>query len=236
MDKILFISDIHGNMPAVEALERELPNIKPDKIYFLGDAVGKGPESHLTLDWVRNHCDVIIRGNWDDGLLQNQFSNDKYYRKQVGEEGLNWIKTLPFETEVLISGLWFRLIHGRPTDRLYLSYDSMEELEKGFISKVTDRVFDAYICADSHMPYIRNCYKGYAINTGSVGNSLGVPRVHGIIVEGNLGSKEKTPISFNVLSIPYDNQEAVRRCDLYPDMPWPDAYKKEILTGHYGRA
>lgn len=236
MSRLLFISDIHGNMEAVEALQKELPNIAPDKIYFLGDAVGKGPESHLALDWVRKNCDVVIRGNWDDGMILNQFPNDQYYCNQLGEERLKYISTLPFEAEVLISGLWFRLVHGRPTDRLYLSYDSMEDLEKGFISKVSSRVYNAYICADSHMPYIRNCSKGYAINTGSIGNSLGVPRVHGILIEGELDSPVQSPISFNVLSIPYDNEKAVKKCDLYPDMPWPEAYKKEILTGRYGRA
>lgn len=45
MSKILFLSDIHGNMPAVRALEKEIEKLQPDDIYFLGDAVGKGPEN-----------------------------------------------------------------------------------------------------------------------------------------------------------------------------------------------
>lgn len=44
MGKILFLSDIHGNMPAVYALEKVIDKIQPDDIWFLGDAVGKGPE------------------------------------------------------------------------------------------------------------------------------------------------------------------------------------------------
>lgn len=54
----------------------------------------------------------------------------------------------------------------------------------GFQSKVSDREYHGYICADSHMPYIRTYGLGYAINTGSVGNSLGLPRVHAALVEG----------------------------------------------------
>ena len=40
MGKILFLADIHGNMPAVRALEKEIEKIAPDDIWFLGDAVG----------------------------------------------------------------------------------------------------------------------------------------------------------------------------------------------------
>ncbi len=74
---------------------------------------------------------------------------------------------------------------------------------------------------------------GYAINTGSVGNSLGVPRCHALIIEGELGAEELSPISFNILSIPYDNERAVEVVDEYPDMPDKEAYKREILTGVY---
>ena len=65
MSKILFLADLHGNMPATLALEKEIEKIKPDLIWFLGDAIGKGPESDKTCDWVREHCDKHLSGNWD---------------------------------------------------------------------------------------------------------------------------------------------------------------------------
>ena len=55
------------------------------------------------------------------------------------------------------------------------------------------------------------------------------------MLEGELGSSEPAPISMNILSIPYDNQEAADRSDLFADMPNKEAYKKEILTGVYSR-
>ena len=66
--KIVFLADLHGNMVATEAMERELDRIKPDDIWFLGDAVGKGPESDKTCDWARNHCNHWIAGNWDQAM------------------------------------------------------------------------------------------------------------------------------------------------------------------------
>lgn len=239
MGKILFLADIHGNMPAVRALEKEIERIAPDEIWFLGDAVGKGPENDQAVDWVRSHCDHFVKGNLD-GYVCNTYRTGEcpentFYCEQLGEERINWLENLLLEGEVLISGLWFRLVHGRPTDRLYQAYDDFEILEQGFCSKVSDRLYSGYICADSHMPYFRTCKLGYAVNTGSVGNSIGFPRVHAALVEGEIGSEVLSPIRCEILSIPYDNQEAAAVAEKYPEFPCLEAWQKEVLTGVYSR-
>lgn len=238
MGKILFLADIHGNMPALHALESEMERIAPDDIRFLGDAVGKGPENDRAVDWVRKNCRHYVKGNWDDGICRDFRENGiqgNFYCKQLGRERIEWLDSLPFEDEVLISGQWLRLIHGRPVDRLYQAYDGWDALMQGFKSKVTDRVYGGYICADSHMPYVRACSLGYAVNTGSVGNSLGVPRVHALVVEGDIGGEELAPIRFDILSIPYDNQAAADIAAHYPDLPQLESYQREVLTGIYSR-
>lgn len=239
MGKVLFISDIHGNMPAVHAMEKEIEKIQPDEIWFLGDAVGKGPENDKAIDWVRAHCDHVIRGNWDQYVINTHrkgvWPQNQFYCKQIGEERIQYLESLPFEAECLISGMWFRILHGRPTDRLYQAFDSFDELKQGFKSEVFDRKFDGYIAADSHMPYFRLCKLGYAINTGSIGNSICYPRVHGILIEGEIGAAELSAIHCDIISIPYDNQAAADVIDLYPDAPAKDAYKTEVLTGIYSR-
>ena len=238
MAKILFVADLHGNMVATEAIEKEIEKIKPDEIWFLGDAVGKGPESHKTLDWVRNNCNHFLSGNWDVGLVEASKSDnpdpymDGFYLKQLGQERLDWLESLPDEDEVMISGINFRLFHGRPVDANYHSYLSMDELRPGF-TDTKGKIHGGFISADGHMPYIRSIDLGYAINTGSVGISLGIPRCHALLIEGDLGAKELSPISFNILSIPYDNKLAANRADEYPDMPDKEAYKNEVLTGVY---
>ena len=239
MGKILFLADIHGNMPAVRALEAEIARIAPDDVWFLGDAVGKGPENDKAVDWVRTNCRHFVKGNWDEGIClgfhNSAFPADSFFWEQLGKERIEWLESLPFEDEVLISGQWLRLIHGRPVDRLYQAYDGWDELMQGFKSKVTNRVYGGYICADSHMPYVRACSLGYAVNTGSVGNSLGMPRVHALVVEGDIGSERLSPIRFDILSIPYDNQEAADIAALYPRLPRLECYQREVLTGIYSR-
>ena len=39
--KIVLLADLHGNMVATKAMEQELDRIRPDEVYFLGDAIGK---------------------------------------------------------------------------------------------------------------------------------------------------------------------------------------------------
>ncbi len=241
MSKILFLADLHGNMPATLALEKELERIKPDDVWFLGDAVGNGPENDKTVDWVRSHCRHFIAGNWDDGCVKaskasrnpDDPAQDEFYVEQLGKERLKWLESLPFEDEVLISGINFRLIHGRPVDQNYHPYLSMEQLESGF-TDTKGVLHGGFISADCHMPYIKEMALGYAINTGSVGNSLGVTRCHALVIEGELGSKELSPISMTILSIPYDNKLAAEIADKYP-LPNKEAYKTEVLTGKYSR-
>lgn len=258
MSRILFISDLHGNYVATMALEAEIKKIKPDKIYFLGDAVGKGPDSDKTCDWVRENCDYCIRGNWDY-FLSNSFKRHRdksheFYWNQIGAERFAWLDTLPFEDEVLISGLNFRLLHGRPSDINYHPYLGMDDIKNGlwgygnkYTSVVRDssgqlrlrgekRKFDAFISGDCHMPYIQTLHGGgYAVNTGSVGNSLGVPNCHGVLIEGELGSTEKSPVKMSILSIPYDNEKAAQRAKECVGLPASKAFQREVLTGYYSR-
>lgn len=239
MSKILFLADLHGNMPATLALEKVIDRIEPDKIWFLGDAVGKGPENDKTLDWVRSHCDHFIAGNWDDGIVKGGrddpgfTSPDAFYWKQLGKERLDWLAGLPFEDEVWISGINFRLLHGRPIDLNYHPYLTMDDLRQGFTDS-KGKLHGGFICGDCHMPYVRELDLGYALNTGSVGNSLGVTRCHALVIEGDLGSEDFSPISMNILSIPYDNKLAAEIADQYP-VPNREAYKTEVLTGVYSR-
>ena len=229
--KIVFLADLHGNMAATEAMERELDRIQPDDIWFLGDAVGKGPESDKTCDWAKSHCRHWIAGNWDRSMRLYPETN-AWYAEQIGKERLDWLDSLPLEDEVEISGIRFRLVHGRFLDPLYLSYDPDEKLREGFRFHDGRPEANGLICADSHRPFIRPLEGGYALNTGSVGNNLSLPRAHALLLEGEQGPG---PLNITILSVPYDNRKAAATADLYPGLPRREAYQNEVLTGVYSR-
>ena len=229
--KIVLLADLHGNMVATEAVEREIDRIGPDDIWFLGDAVGKGPESDKTCDWVRRRCNHWIAGNWDHGLSMNR-DQHPFYRDQIGAERFDWLDSLPLEDELTVSGIRFRLVHGRFLDPLYLSGDPDEKLRAGFRFRDGRPEAGGLICADSHRPFVRPLVGGYAMNTGSVGNNLGITRAHALLLEGEDGP---SPLKITVLSVPYDNRKAADIADLYPELPLKEAYKNEVLTGVYSR-
>lgn len=229
--KILFLADLHGNLPATLALEKQLPRIAPDQTWFLGDAVGKGPSNAETCDWVRAHCDHFVGGNWDYGIGGREYPADHYFWNQLGEERLRWLNSLPREAEITVSGIRFRLFHGRPVTELMTATTDSAVMAQAF--QRDGETFGGIIFADSHRPFIRSLSAGYAVNTGSVGNSLGVNRVHALVLEG--GDSPEEPLLFTILSIPYDNEAAADLARQDAGLPHRDAYIREILTGVYSR-
>ncbi|MEW6409445.1 MAG: metallophosphoesterase family protein, partial [Nitrospirota bacterium] len=63
------ISDIHSNIEALNSVLRDIESEKVDDIFFLGDAVGYGPDPNLCIDEIRGGCRIIIAGNHDHGAV-----------------------------------------------------------------------------------------------------------------------------------------------------------------------
>ncbi|MBQ8556547.1 MAG: metallophosphoesterase family protein [Clostridia bacterium] len=231
--KIALIADLHGNYPATLAMDRELNRLQPDEIWFLGDAVGKGPQSRDTCDWVRQNCTRFVGGNWDYGIGGKEFPADDYYWSQLGPERMQWLRELPREMEALISGTRFRLFHGRPVTPLM--YDSTDWAMLSAPFQAHGETYGGVIFADSHRPFLRTLDAGYILNTGSVGNSLGVPKAHGILIDGELDSETPAPMLMSILSVPYDNEAAADVARNDPELPFREAYITEVTTGIYSR-
>lgn len=70
MARIGFISDIHGNLEALEAVLADAASVGVDAMVCLGDIVGYGPEPGSCLDLVAQNCDVMIRGNHDEAMIE----------------------------------------------------------------------------------------------------------------------------------------------------------------------
>ncbi len=231
--KIAFVGDLHGNYVATQALEKELRRQQVDEIWFLGDAVGKGPQNVETCDWVRANCTVCIGGNWDYGIGGKEFAEDGYFWAQLGEERMEWLRNLPSETDCWISGTHFRLFHGRPVTPLISVQEDKAVFAEAF--RANGVKYDGIIFADSHRPFVRTLNDGYALNTGSVGNSMGVPKAHALIIDGEMGSQAETTMTMTILSVPYDNEAAANIARQDENLPHRESFIKEVLTGIYSR-
>ena len=231
--KIALIGDLHGNFVATQAMEAELRRQGAEEIWFLGDAVGKGPQNAQTCDWVRANCTLCIGGNWDYGIGGKEFPEDGYFWQQLGPQRMDWLRTLPRETDAWISGVHFRLFHGRPVTPLLSVQDDKALFAQVF--RANGETYSGIIFADSHRPFVRTLNDGYALNTGSVGNSMGVPRAHALLMDGEVGSHVSAPLSMTILSVPYDNQAAAEIARKDDQLPHRESFIREVLTGIYSR-
>jgi predicted phosphodiesterase len=67
--RIAVLSDVHGNLHALEAVLKSVGDDKPDKVWCLGDLVGYGPRPNRCCRLVEEHADVCLIGNHDLGVL-----------------------------------------------------------------------------------------------------------------------------------------------------------------------
>lgn len=103
--KLAVISDVHSNLEALEAVRRHLDAENPDAVYFLGDAVGYGPQPNECLEILRGICSVMILGNHDAaavGLTDTANFNIyarmavEYTAGKLTEENRSYLSSLPY--------------------------------------------------------------------------------------------------------------------------------------------
>jgi len=63
------ISDVHGNLEALEAVVNDMHEQNAEEIYCLGDVVGYGPNPGECLDILMN-CPVFLVGNHEEAMLE----------------------------------------------------------------------------------------------------------------------------------------------------------------------
>ncbi len=228
--KVALIADLHGNMPAVEALDRDLTARGIQQVWCLGDVVGKGPSSHLTFDWAMDRCQVVLQGNWDEGIGARMFARDAFYHAQLGETRLRALTQLPLEKHLTLSGRRIRLIHGRPVIRSLVHINSPADQ----LVPLFEDGFDVVGFADTHRQGQRTL-KGLLFKTGSIGNPLGVPMAQYVILEGREGSSEFAPFDITMVTLPYDVEQAVRDTLAQPELPFGEHFIHELRTGQYMR-
>ena len=67
--KRAIISDIHGNLEALQAVFADIEQQRVDEVFCLGDVVGYGPNPCECLKVVKDRCQLVLLGNHDQGAL-----------------------------------------------------------------------------------------------------------------------------------------------------------------------
>lgn len=241
MDKIAVISDIHGNIPALDAVLDDIGMRSIKRIICLGDIVGKGPHSDIAVDMVRNHCETVIMGNWEDYVLKSSGSDEiAWHQRRLGSKRMRYIKNLPLFTEFNMSGRFVRLFHASPQGiyKRIQPWDPVEERLKMFENTAVTgnggdvRKPDTAGYGDVHNAYMQNIKGKTLFNVGSVGNPLDITQASYGILEGIYDSPVPASFSIQLVRVPYDIELAVRQAKM-ENMPLQDAYEMELRTARY---
>lgn len=115
MEKIAIISDIHGNITALEAVLADIKARGIEKIFCLGDLVLKCANPDLVIDRIKDTCEVVLKGNCDEAVASENAYNKKFWsRVRIGEERAEYLKQLPVSYDFYMSGHLIRLFHASP--------------------------------------------------------------------------------------------------------------------------
>ncbi|MCL2341675.1 MAG: metallophosphatase family protein [Firmicutes bacterium] len=115
MEKIAIISDIHGNITALNAALADISKRGITRIFCLGDLVIKCPEPDLVVDVVREKCEVVVKGNCDDIVVNNCTIPIQFWtREKLGVDRLKYLDNLPVSHDFYMSGYLIRLFHASP--------------------------------------------------------------------------------------------------------------------------
>ncbi len=184
--RLAFLADIHGNLPALEAVMADLRAQAPDAVYLVGDQVNRCPWNNEVMDVLADQAWPAIYGNhdWVAGLLGQAecppfFANREripslwWCRDTLHAHHLAAIRGLPAELSIKFDdGPAIRMFHGAPGNPFVglLPQASNEKLAQA-IHEIGEPVI---VVGHTHYPMARAVHAGdgrtwHIFNGGSVG-------------------------------------------------------------------
>ena len=187
--RVGFLSDIHGNFPALcRALEVVRRN-RADRVVCAGDIVGHGPHPTEVVRLLVEQRVEAIRGNVDRkvlGLLQTPRKLQKRLEKKtqapaawaalaLGEPERAWLNGLPTELRFTAGGADIWVVHGSPLSDIDYIYPSITA--PALSAKLGEARPRVLVCGHTHIPFTKRVAGVRVVNCGSVGRPLdGDPR------------------------------------------------------------
>lgn len=249
--KIALFSDIHANLPALQACLEDIDARQPDAIYCLGDLVGYNIWPNEVINVIRKRGIPTIAGNYDFGI--GRASNDcgcaykTDEEKNMGKVSIaltnelvkdaerSYLRTLPahirLEFQLNNDKLNLLLVHGSP--RRINEYLFEDRDEKSMLRIMEQADADIMCFGHTHKPYHRILNSGaagqdhfrHAVNIGSVGKPKdGDPKGCYVLLHINEQSavSVKESIQVEFIRFRYDVEEAAK------------AIEESILPDKYG--
>jgi putative phosphoesterase len=189
--RIAFISDIHGNFTALQAVITDIKKQEIDQVICLGDTVSLGPQPREVLDTLKGLNAVYIRGNHDAAILNPEkapqfeiaehLTLDLHWcRTQLTSDDFEFIRSFKQTHEIMFpNGVQLLAFHGSPissTDIIQATTPP-ETLDKYFEGQTAG----IFIGGHSHIQMHRRYGKKLILNSGSVGNAFAFAYTPGLV-------------------------------------------------------
>jgi predicted phosphodiesterase len=242
--RIALLADVHGNVPALEAVLGDIAAAGIAETYCLGDLVGYGPDPAGVIARIREAGIPTVRGNYDDGVGNRKGQCGCYYATEqtrrdgeasyaftdaaLSDAGHEWLAALPDEIRLEVGDVRVLLAHGSPRKiNEYLLPDRTD----AFLARLAEQASANVICIGHvHIPYHRTLAgaSGQRIDYVSV-PSAGKPKDG----DSRAGWSEvllggETPVEVRVHRVAYDSR-AVAEVMLAAGLP--ETLAQALLSG-----
>jgi len=238
-EQITIFGDIHGNLPALEAVLADIDARNHTNLYCLGDLVGYGTAPNEVTAIIRQRNIPTIMGNYDQGVGNSSddcgcaYKTDK--ARELGKRSIAWtnahttddnkafLRSLVKEIPLQLGGFKVLLVHGSPrriNEYLY------EDRPDSSLERIMDEIdADVLVCGHTHLPYHKVLPSGkQIINAGSVGKPKDDnPEACYLVL-----SVENDEIVSNFVRVPYDVEQAAQAIEA-TDMP--DEFAQMLRDG-----
>jgi predicted phosphodiesterase len=184
--RVAVLSDVHGNLAALEAVRKAIKREKPDAVIVAGDHVMNGPDPAGVVDALREmetSGATIVQGNTDvavadfdysaafpwftDGIPDTFVAAAEWAHDALGDERVGWLRRLPSERRLMLDDTMVLACHASPgsqTQGFDTQLDPSVMLER--ISRTDARVI---CCGHTHLPEVRDMGWKIIVNDGSAG-------------------------------------------------------------------
>lgn len=214
----MILSDVHGNLPALEAVLDDAQPCQPEQIWNLGDFLGYGPFVNEVVDLLFDQCSAHVIGNYDLKVLKFPDKKNKWEKSKQKEKfiAFQWawqhlskknarrLQALPKQQYRTVGRFKLFLTHGSPAKVSELVGPKTSVKRLGELARMTHA--DIILSGHTHVPFLKTVQQVTFINPGSVGRPEGKdPRASYAIV--NLFSESFTVEFYRVN---YDIERMVR--------------------------
>ncbi|WP_138419906.1 metallophosphoesterase family protein [Aquibacillus sediminis] len=237
--RIAFLSDIHGNATALDAVLQDIKTKQVDKTVVLGDIAYRGPEPKRSIELVQQLDATVIKGNADEwivrGVKQGEVPEQAlelmtkerdWAVAQLEQSEMDYLANLPTETYFTEQGVNFHGFHATPTSLFanVLPDAKDEEIESTLMG---NNDADVYLYGHIHKPYIRYINGKTIMNLGSVGLPFdGLAKASYALVDVNDGN-----VTTSIQRVDYDLHKTI---ELYEQVGYPNTEMMQnvIRNGH----